>query len=332
MRALPLAIAITALGVPRVAVRAQEPSIREWPVPWERSRPRDPYVDATGRVWFVGQVGHYIAYLDPQTGQFKKYDLEPGTGPHNEIVDRQGAVWFTGNLVGYIGRLDPKDGKVVKYPMPDTTVRDPHTAVFDRKGDLWFTAQGGNAIGRLTVATGVVQLLKVPTPRARPYGILLDSKDRPWIVLFGTNKLATVDPATMELKEIALPRAETRPRRIAITSDDKIWYGDYAGGRLGRYDPATGKVDEWQLPGGPTARPYAMASDDGDRIWVAETGSQPNRLVAFDARAGKFTSEMDVPSGGGTVRHMVFHPGTRAIWFGTDNNTIGRALVPTLVP
>jgi virginiamycin B lyase len=39
-----------------------------------------------------------------------------------------------------------------------------------------------------------------------------------------------------------------------------------------------------------------------------------------------------VPSGGGTVRHMVFDKSTRAIWFGTDNNTIGRALVPTLVP
>jgi virginiamycin B lyase len=306
--------------------------IREWTVPWERTRPRDPYVDAQGRVWFVGQAGHYVAYLNPTSGEFKRYELEPGAGPHNQVVDDKGMVWFTGNRVGYIGRLDPQSGAIVKYPMPDTTIRDPHTAIFDKKGNLWFTAQGGNVIGRLTVASGKVELVKVPTARARPYGILVDSKNTPWIVLFGTNKLATIDPATMQLKEIALPREETRPRRIAITSDDKIWYGDYREGRVGRYDPATGKVDEWLLPGGPTSRPYAMASDDQDRVWLAETGSQPNRLVAFDPRTGTFVSELDVPSGGGTVRHMVFDKSTRAIWFGTDNNTIGRALVPTLVP
>lgn len=327
---LVLALAAT-FGAATAGATVQAPDIREWPVPWETSRPRDPYVDAQNRVWFVGQRSHYVAYLVPQTGEFKKYELEPGTGPHNQVVDAQGFVWFTGNLVGYIGRLDPNNGSITKYHMPDSTVRDPHTLIFDRKGDIWFTAQGGNAIGRLTVKTGKVQLLRPSVPRSRPYGIVIDSKDRPWIVLFGTNKLATVDPATMALKEIDLPRPETRPRRIAVTSDDKIWYGDHAKGILGRYDPATGKVDEWPLPGGPTSRPYAMASDDADRVWLAQTGSQPNSLVAFDAKTGRFVNEITVPSGGGSVRHMVFHAPSRSIWFGTDNNTVGRALVAPLV-
>jgi virginiamycin B lyase len=46
--------------------------ITEWTVPWEKTRPRDPYVDASGRVWFVGQEGNYIAYLDPTSGKFKR--------------------------------------------------------------------------------------------------------------------------------------------------------------------------------------------------------------------------------------------------------------------
>lgn len=33
-------------------------------------------------------------------------------------------------------------------------------------------------------------------------------------------------------------------------------------------------------------------------------------------------------SGGGAVRHMVFHAPSREIWFGTDTNTIGRIKVP----
>ena len=210
-------------------------------------------------------------------------------------------------------------------------VRDPHTLVFDKNGDIWFTAQGGNAVGHLTVASGTIRLIKVPTENARPYGIKMDSKGHPWFMEFGTNKIATVDPATMQLREITLPRPETRPRRMEITSDDRVWYGDYAGGKLGRYDPETGKIDEWQLPGGADARPYAMVRDDEDRVWVVET-SRPNRFVSFDARTLQFSEETQVPSGGGVVRHMFYDPRTKAIWFGTDNNTIGQAIVPPRTP
>ena len=327
MKAL-LILAVTAAAAATVPLDDKPPVIKEWPVPWADSRPRDPYLDpTTGRIWFCGQVGHYLAYFVPETGEFKRYDLEPGTGPHNLIVDKSGMVWFSGNLVGYIGRLDPRDGSIKKYPMPDPMVRDPHTLIFDAHGDIWFTAQGGNAIGKLTVATGKVQLVMVPTPNARPYGIKLDSKGRPWVVLFGTNKLATVDPVTMQLREITLPRAETRPRRMEITSDDRVWYGDYAGGILGVYDPASGKVREWPLPGGANARPYAMVRDDEDRVWVVET-SRPNRFVSFDSKTEQFSEETPVPSGGGTVRHMVYDAPTKSIWFGTDANTIGKAVLP----
>jgi virginiamycin B lyase len=46
-------------------------------VPWEGSRPRDPFVDPKGRVWFVGQQGNYVAYLDPVTGRFERYEVDP---------------------------------------------------------------------------------------------------------------------------------------------------------------------------------------------------------------------------------------------------------------
>lgn len=82
------------------------------------------------------------------------------------------------------------------------------------------------------------------------------------------------------------------------------------------------------MPGGPDARPYAMTVDDRDRLWLVETGAQPNRLVGFDPGIGAFTAGAAIPSGGGTVRHMIFHAPSGAIWFGTDQNTIGRATVP----
>src|SRR2546427_5572167 len=134
MKSLAL-LGLLTLAVPLVD---KPPVIKEWPVPWADTRPRDPYVDpTTGRIWFCGQAGHYIAYFVPETGEFKRFDLEPGAGPHNLIVDKSGIVWFSGNLVGYIGRLDPKDGSIKKYPMPDPMVRsEEHTSELQSQSNL----------------------------------------------------------------------------------------------------------------------------------------------------------------------------------------------------
>lgn len=320
----------------------KEAEIREWEVPFEASRPRDPYVGPEGKIWFVGQRSHYVARLDPETGEFRKWDLEPGTGPHNLIVDDGGVVWYAGNRAGHIGRLDPATGEITKYPMPgcgegdpervrelpDCRARDPHTMVFDGRGRIWFTAQGANVIGRFDPATGEVELAEVPTPRARPYGIVVDPDGRPWIAMVGTYKLATVDPASFELEEIDLPREDANPRRIGLASDGGVWYVDYSQGYLGRYDPVTEEIREWRAPSATEARPYAMTVDDRDRPWFVETGPEPNRFVGFDPATEEFFDITPVPSGGGTVRHMVFHGSTRTIWFGADTNTIGRVRVP----
>jgi len=210
-------------------------------------------------------------------------------------------------------------------PTPEDA-RDPHTLV--RAGDdIWFTLQQSNKIGRLNRATGKVDIVNVPTPRARPYGIWLDGQAKPWIVLFGTNKLATIEPATLALREIELPRTDARPRRIAVTSDQAVWYVDYGQGMLGRYEPKTGAFKEWASPSGLDADGYAMTIDDMGRIWYVESGPRPNKLVGFDPKTEQFFSVTEIPSGGGTVRHMVYHQPTGTIWFGTDVGTIGRAKV-----
>jgi len=306
---------------------AQQVEIREWPVPWENSRPRDPFADAQGRVWFVGQVGNYVAYLDPGTGQFKRFEVEEGTNPHNLIVDERG-VWYAGNANARIGLLDPATGKARTFPMPDPAARDPHTLVFAQDGNIWFTVQGGNFIGRLNPRTSEVSLIPSKTPRSRPYGINLDRTGRPWVNLFATNKIATIDPNTLEIREYELPRPGARTRRIEVTSDQKVWYVDYAEGYLGMLDPATGHVKEWRTPGGARSMPYGMEFDHLDRLWFVETGVQPNTFVGFDPKTEQFFSITPIASGGGAVRHMMFEPTKREIWFGTDRGTIGRAVIP----
>ena len=310
---------------------AQESTLdpKEWTVPWEKTRPRDPIMDQSGRVWFVGQTGNYVAYLDSRSGQFRKYSIEDGTFPHNINLDERGGVWFTGNQNGKIYSLDPVSGTLKRIEL-DPNVKDPHTMIWDKNGVAWFTAQQSDYVGRLNRATGEVRLWKTGSG-SRPYGIVIDSKGEPWFDLFGTNKIGTVDPKTMELKEFTVPNERARPRRIALTSDDAVWYGDYSRGFLGRMDPATGKMEEWPLPSGAPSQPYAMTSDDRDRLWLVETGVQPNRLVAFDAKTKSWVASIPVPSNGSmrnTIRHMTFNRATREIWFGTDAGTIGAVKVP----
>lgn len=300
--------------------------IQEWAVPWEKSRPRDPAVAADGRIWFVGQAGNYIAVLEPATGEFERYEIESGTHPHNLVLDGEGNVWYAGNRNARIGRLDPETREIRTFPMPDSAARDPHTLVFAPDGTLWFSVQQGNRVGRLDTTTGAVRLAESPTPRSRPYGIVVAPDGRPWFTEFGANKIATVDPATMRIREYSLPAERARPRRLALTSDGSVWYVDYTRGYLGRLDPQTGEVREWAAPSGEVSLPYAMTVDEKDRLWFVETGVQPNRLVSFDPRTERFTTVTPIAeSGGGTVRHMVHHPESDAIWFGTDRNTIGRA-------
>lgn len=302
--------------------------IVEWRVPWEATRPRDPYVDPSHQVWFVGQFGDYVARLDPKTGEFKQFKLDPGTMPHNVLVDDAGMVWYAGMGAAHVGRLDPQTGRITTFPMPDPAARDPHTLLPDGRGNIWFTVITSNFIGRLAVATGTIDLIPLPTAKAFPYGIVMDSRGRPWFTEFGTNRLGSIDPTTMAIQEVTLPRAETRCRRLAATRDGRIWYVDYAKGFLGRLDPSSGAIDEWLVPGGTGARPYGMTVDDRDRLWFVETGPQPNRLVGFDPASSNFFSVTEIESGGGAVRNMVFYQPAREIWFGTDANTIGRAKVP----
>lgn len=327
--ALPAVTLLASASLAPATLTAQGAAVpaQEWQVPWGAAdRPRDPYVAPDGHVFFVGQQGNYIARLDPRSGAFNRYEIDPGTNPHNLIVDATGMVWYAGNRNGMIGKLDPRTGAITRFPMPDARVKDPHTLVFDARGDIWFTAQNSGAVGHLETRTGKIRLAFTGA-NTRPYGIVLNSKGVPWFNLFGTDKIATIDPASMAVRTYTLPNERARGRRIAVTSDDIVWYGDYTRGYLGRLDPRTGAVEEIPMPAGGGSLPYGMASDDKDRIWLTENvPNKGTRLVAYDPKTKTWVANAPVgePTAN-TVRHMYFDKKTGLLWFGSDQGTIGRA-------
>jgi virginiamycin B lyase len=321
----------TALALPPTTSDTIRVQIEAYPVSWG-GRVRDPFVGQDGRVWFVGQAASYLAVFDTVTKRFERIEIPDEAHPHTVIVGPDGAPWYAGNQDATIVRIDPVSHLPRSYPMPSDAVGDPHTMVFDRAGMLWFTAQNGNSIGRLDPRSGEVRILPSPTPQSRPYGILMDKNGLIWADLFGSDQIARVDPRTMALTTVKLPATNARPRRIATTSDGHIWWGDYTRGKLGRLNPATGQITEYDNPGGLRSLPYAMTADDRDRIWYVETGQQPNRLVAVDGRNGQVLGTWAVPGTPNTVRHMVFDPRTRSLWFGTDYNDLVRVRLDVAAP
>lgn len=349
MRNLPAFVLATALIPAALAFQAQEQGgqqgadaapapiaaedqqikldIREWPVEWQRTRPRDPFVAPDGSVWFVGQTGDYLGRLDPETGEMKRFELPQGAGPHTVIVDKEGYPWYAGNRDRHIGRLDPATGEVKRYDMPDG-VDDPHTMAWTSDGRIWFTAQQAQRIGLFDPATGETKVIEVPGQRMRPYGLVVDKNDRPWIAFMGDNAIGTVDPETMELQIIETPDEASRIRRLSLTSDGKVWWVDAAAGFMGAYDAGSRQMRQWLSPGGRESDLYATAVDSKDRLWYVEAGLNPNRIIGFDTKQEKVISINEIPSGGGSVRNMVYHEPTNTIWFGTDAGTIGRARAP----
>jgi virginiamycin B lyase len=299
-----------------------EVDIREWQVPTPGSRPHDPLATRDGAIWYTGQLSNKLGRVDPRTGRVREYPLKtPQTGPHGLVEDRQGNIWFTGNNTGVVGKLDPKTGEVTEYPMPDAKAKDPHSLHFDRSGILWFTLQQSNLMGRLDPASGEIRLIASPTPRSRPYGVIVNSRGVPFVALFGTNKIAAIDPATLAVREYPLPDPKARPRRIAITADGAVWYSDFARGFLGRLDPASGEVREWPSPSGPRSRPYGIVAAKGG-IWYNESGTKPNTIVRFDPKTERFQSWI-IPSGGYIVRKMDVTPDGNPVMANSTVNGVG---------
>lgn len=294
------------------AVRALTVQITEYEVPTPNSRPHDPAIAPDGSLWYTGQGANKLGRLDPKNGTFKEFPLKTrDSGPHGLVADREGNIWFTAISGGYVGKLDPKTGEITEYRPQDGTEIDPHTPVFDHDGMLWFTNEETNYVARLDPKTGKMTLVKVATPHAVPYGIVVTKANVPFFCEFGANKLASVDPGTMKIREYTLPSANTRPRRIALAPDGTIYYTDYARGYLGHFDPATGKLlKEWASPGGVGSEPYGIAVTSDGVVWYSESGVKPNTLVRFDPKSETFSAEQ-IPSGGGVVRNMVATPDGR---------------------
>ena len=80
----------------------------------------------------------------------------------------------------------------------------------------------------------------------------------------------------------------------------------------------------------PQASAEASADVSASPLDAPVHQQSPKSTNTVGSRKRVFTDSVVVGGGNepNTIRHMVFHAPERAIWFGTDRNTVGRLRVP----
>ncbi len=123
--------------VGRIKPEAPDGDIKEWEPPFEG--PRRLQVDADGMVWVPGCGSGVFAKFNPDTEQWKVYDLpnKENQFPYALNVHPQtGDIWICGTANDSMFRFIPKTEELIEYPMP-SRVTYTREIEFGDDGSVW---------------------------------------------------------------------------------------------------------------------------------------------------------------------------------------------------
>ena len=308
-------------------------------------------LDAQGNAWGVDRSDpNRLVKLDPRTGEQQDYVLpDPRAGVHEIVIDRQGTIWVPelggtpGTRVYRLLGFNPKTEKWEHLinADPDDVIRNPnkvgmHASVVDSKGNIYMNWFGQGAIGKYDRETGKVEVYRIPTNSAIPYGMAVDRNDNIWSALWNFGKLTKFDPTTKQWTEFTPPTYPGNMRRgVGVDSKNNVWTGIYAAGnrpaKLAKLDQATGRFTEFTIPRR-GSMPYEATADFEDNIWFPDTSPPVNQPVLgkFDPRDQSFTfyPKPQVGADSPKLQHTV----DGAVWYTARTATPGATGFGVLYP
>jgi virginiamycin B lyase len=253
----------------------------------------------------------------------QRYDLPPGSYPHDVAAAADGTVWYADQYKGLLGRFDPKTGKVEQIPLGRGSA--PHGVIVGGDGGVWLTDDGQNAMVRVDPTTRAVRSFPLPKGFANA-NLNTPVSDRNGVVWFTgqSGVYGRVDPASGKIEAWHAPKG-FGPYGITVTPSGDVWYASLAGDHIARIDPATGSATvvappkrrvgprriwsdskgvlwvslwhsgevgrydpatkAWRLPNSGSGC-YAVYVDDKDRVWL--TDFVANAIVRFDPATETF--------------------------------------------
>ena len=183
-------------------------------------------VARSGKIWFTEHRKGSISSYDPETRQFKRYALEPGTTPYGMLEHGDDIFWFALDSGSKVGFLNAKTGEIKTFPTP-TKNSVPFRFRFDAKGRMWFGEYGAGKLGMFDPSTEQFAEYEMPF-RGSPYSVHVDGKGYVWMGSFDRDSLIRFNPDTKEMVEYPLPGSSAIVRDMWPDQEGRIWFVEWA--------------------------------------------------------------------------------------------------------
>ena len=201
---------------------------------------------ADGRLWITNALSSSLMSFDPETHEFKRYDLgHRHIYPHTIRVDRDGIVWFTVVLSNEVVRFDPVTEKF-------TIIGLPHNGFW-----RWLTDLCIPLVVKLAAWFPNHDLQNRLSPHKWanlgrsifnfPYGIDVNPVDGSiWYAKLYLDKIGRIDPKTLAVTEYDTPMKG--PRRPRFDRNGVLWIPAFDDSGLMAYDTQDRHWRTWKLP------------------------------------------------------------------------------------
>src|SRR6516165_8083772 len=183
-------------------------------------------------------------------------------------------------------------------PTPGSRPHDPLAA---RDGSLWYTGQMANVLGRVDPTTGNIKEYPLKTAHSGPHGLVEDKDSNIWYTGNTGALIGKLDPKTGAVTEFKMPDPEAKdPHTLIFDRHGILWFTVQNANLIGRLDPKSGDI-KLLTPPTPKSRPYGMAVDSRDFVFVVQFGV--NKVARVDPKTLEIR-EYTLPDPGARPRRI----------------------------
>jgi copper transport protein len=269
----------------------------------------------SGRIW----------QFDIESGNYTEHKLN-ATHVTQSVLASDGSLWYLDPLGtennGIIGVYNPSDNSSSKrYVIPEEGI--PSGIAIDGNGSLWVPlviTNGADKVVKFDPTVEQFSSYDIPTPNARPAGIVSDSRGNIWFAEAGAGSIAKIDSATGNITEYK-PKSpsQTLDEPAAVFADPNsfdIYIAEHSGHMITVYNSLLGTFREYPSIN-EAGLPFGMAMDSYGNLWFAQ--HEIDKLAVIDPRTGEGT-EANIPITGSFVQ-WISSDNSGRIWFAAQRGS-----------
>ena len=258
-----------------------------------------------GHIFLTPSMQQELVEFDPDTGEFRRWEMDDGFYPHTVRTDDQDRVWFTLALSSQVAMFDRATESFTYFDLPARGIKEwLALKVIDfRLSRGWVSSRPD-----LDWETSGFPM---------PYGIDVSPVDGSvWVARLYADDIARIDPDTGDVELIETPF--DAPRRLRIDARGQLWIAAFSEGKLARYEPRAERFKVYDLPV-VSETPYALNVDrDRGVVWV--NGNQSDTIMSFHIasetwkvfpmpRKRTFTRDIEIAGDGSVYTSNSHFPG-----------------------